>query len=439
MVMITKESAACYERARKAMPAGVNSNGRARKPYPIYYRSGKGAELWDVDGNRYLDLNMGNGAVVLGHGDMRVQEAIREALQTGLTLGVECESAVELAELFLRIVPSMDLVRFTNTGTEAVLHALHIARFATGKMKIAKVEGCYHGWSDEIFVSAFPDVKNAGPVDAIVPIPGMDGLNPGGVENVVVMPFNDVEQTRAVIEANAKDLAAVILEPVMVDIGFVSPTDEYLSTVRDLCTKHDIVLIFDEVLTSFRLAPGGAQEFYGVVPDLAVYGKAMSNGYPIAAVAGKDSIMRLTEPGNGPAFVGTYNGHAIPVAAALATLPLLADGSVQRTLTARTDRLARAFGDAARRIGITAQFHGSVGHIHWYFTDTPVKDYRSAATTDLQLYSAFASALQERGVLASSRPLSHHHLSLAHDDAVIEELEVLFETALKDASTAVSK
>jgi len=240
MSFSAEESARLFDRSYKVTPAGVHSNGRARKPHPRYFRAARGAEVWDVDGNRFLDLSMGNGAIILGHGYPRVHDAVREAIDVGLTIGLEWERTTELAEKFLQTVPTMDLVRFTNTGTEATLHALHIARFATGKVRIAKVEGCYHGWADEVFVSAFHNVKDAGSLDDIIPLPGAGGLNPAVVENVTVMPFNDIERTREVFEKDAKRLAAVIVEPVMVDIGFVPATKEYLSTLRELCKKHGV-------------------------------------------------------------------------------------------------------------------------------------------------------------------------------------------------------
>ena len=379
------ESKRHFDRAYRVIPAGVSSNSRFRSPHPLYFRSAKGAEIWDVDANRYIDLILGNGAVVLGHGDPRVEAAVREALESGLTIGVEWERVVELAELFLKIVPTVDMVRFTNTGTEATLHALQIARAATGRNRIAKVEGCYHGWTEPVFVSIFHDPAQAGPVSAMTSVPGTPGLHPSGVEGTAVFPFNDVEHAVAVIEANAGDLAAVIVEPVMIDIGYVEARREYLYALKDACQRNGIVFILDEVLTSFRLAPGGAQAFYELAPDLAIYGKAMSNGYPLAAVAGKEELMRLTEPGKGPTFVGTFNGHAIPVAAALATLPLLADGTAQRTLQERTERLRRFFEQAARDRGLPGRLAGGAGHFQWYFNAEPVVDYRTAMSSDVRL------------------------------------------------------
>ena len=423
MKQTTTRSKDLFERAKRLVPAGVSSNSRFQKPHPLYFSSAKGAEIWDADGNRYIDLILGNGAVVLGHGDPRVEEALRKGIETGLTIGVEWERMVELAEVFLDIVKTVDMVRFTNTGTEAMLHALQIARAATGRSQIAKAEGCYHGWTDPVFVSAFHDPAKGGPLSAMASIPGTPGLNPAGVEGTVVFPFNDIENSVAVIEANAKSLAAVIVEPVMIDVGYIQGRRAYLHALRDVCDKNGIVFILDEVLTSFRLAPGGAQAFYEVTPDLAIYGKAMSNGYPLAAVAGKEELMRLTEPGKGPTFVGTYNGHTLPVSAALATLPLLADGSAQRILEERTVRLRSFFESAASNRGLPGTLAGGAGHFQWYFNPKPVTDYRTAMTSDSAVCASFAAGLVERGILVGTGLLSHQAVSLAHNEAVLEEIE----------------
>ncbi len=422
MTRNTERSAALYQRAYRAVPSGVHSGTRARAPHPLYFERARGAEAWDADGNRYVDLIMGNGAVLLGHGDARVNDAVRAVLDAGLSAGVEWERSVELAELFLKLVPTMELVRFTNTGTEAVTHALHVARHHTGRARVAKVEGSYHGWTDELFVSCWPDMTKNGSPDAPVPLPGSPGLHPALAQSTLVLPFNDVAHTAALIERHAAELAAVILEPVLIDVGYIAATTAYLQALRDLCTRHGIVLIFDELLTGFRLAPGGAQEAYGIVPDLATYGKALANGFPMAALAGREAFMRLTEPGRGPAFVGTFNGHAVPLAAALATLPLLRDGSAQRTLDARSDRLKEAFQRDATQWGVPAQLVGAGGHLHWYFTDETIADYRSASATDRKAYAAFNAALAERGFLVMANPLSHHAISLAHDEPILDEL-----------------
>lgn len=423
-----------FQEAIKSIPAGVSSNSRVQKPHPIYFESAKGAELFDIDGNRFIDLNLGNGAVILGHKDPEVTRQVAEVLATGLTIGVENTLTKKLAEEFLSTVPSMDMVRFTNTGSEAVLHALHIARFATGKEKIAKSEGSYHGWVDETFVNVFHDISKAGSLDNIITVPSTAGLHKNAIDDICVFPFNDTTRTKKVIEENSENLAAVILEPIMIDIGYVPANKEYLENIREMCSDLNILLIYDEVLTSFRVAPGGAQEFYTITPDLGIYGKALANGYPLAAISGKEQYMRMTEPGKGPAFVGTFNGHIVPITAALATIPVLKDISTQQVLDERTQRLKKSFSKSAESFGISAKFYGGGGHFHWYFTDSEVYDYRSAKKSNEQIYASFASSLFDQGVLVSENSISHHAISLAHDDQILEELEEYFHKALEHVS-----
>jgi len=436
MTFNIQTSANHYKRANNLTPSGVHSSTRAKAPHPIYFSRGKGGEVWDVDGNRYLDLIMGNGAIMLGHGDEAVKESVQNALGTGLSTGIESELAVEVAQQFLDIVSTMDMVRFANTGTEAVMHALHVARHHTGKVRLAKMEGSYHGWSDELFISCWPDMSKNGSLDAPLSLAGSLGLHPAMVDSTMVLPFNDVERTQKLIEQHANELAAVILEPILIDIGYIPPTTEYLKALRELCTKHNIVLIFDELLTGFRVAPGGASQAYGVVPDLATYGKVLANGYPMAALAGKENMMRLTEPGQGPVFVGTFNANVIPLAAAHATLPQLKDGSAQATLNDRTQTLKSTFAAEAMSLNISAQLVGEGGHLHWYFSDQEITDYRSATSSNVNAYAAFNQVLSDSGVLVMANPLSHHAISLGHNDAVITEIGEIFSEGLKAAASA---
>lgn len=426
-----------YDACAPRVPAGVSSNTRARAPHPIYFEKADGCYAFDADGNRFVDILMGNGAILLGHNRAEVQDAVRAATAAGLTTGIEAAAACALAEAFLSIVKTMDMVRFTNTGTEAVLHALRLARFATKRRRIAKVEGSYHGWSDEAFVSVWPDLSRAGAVDAIRPLAGTPGQRDDLVAETLVLPFNDIENSVAAIERNAGELAAVILEPVLIDIGFIPATKAYLQALRDACDKHGIVLIFDELLTGFNVAPGGVQELLGVVPDLATYGKALGNGYPIAALAGRRALMEMLAPGCGPVFVGTFNGHAISVAAARASLALLADGSVAAAIDRRLAGLKDTFHASAAELGISAVMQGHGSHFQWYFTGTEVVDYRSAATSNATAYRAFIQSLFEQDILVLPNPLSHHALSAAHGDDVTARLGEAFRIGLIAAREAL--
>lgn len=433
--MKTSTSASLFERARYLIPAGTHSNSRAAVPHPYYFARAKGDQLWDVDGNEWIDFIMGNGAVILGHGDEEVTRAVVEALGEGLGAGVESELSVTAAERFLSLVPGADQVRFTNTGTEAAMHAVHLARAVTGKPGIAKIEGAYHGWWDEVFVSTWPDLNKAGAAHAPEPLPGGAGLREEAVKGAVVIPFNDLEAAEAILTKQKDYVAALLIEPAMIDVGFIPPEPGYLAGLRALTTELDILLIFDELLTGFRLARGGAQERYEVTPDLSLWSKGLANGFPVAALAGKREFIERSAPGpdNAP-FVGTFNGYRPGLAACLATLERLADGQLIATLEARSTALAEAFNAKARELGVPAQLQAGGGHFQPYFTDQKVRDYRSAATTDAQAYALWQQELAENGLLVAPKALLHCAFSTAHSDASLERLlEVSSQALMKIA------
>ncbi len=379
---------------------------------------------------------MGNGAIMLGHNHPVVQEAVADALTAGITCGLETESAYRAARLFLQLVPSVDQVRFTNTGTEAMLHALQIARSATGRRRIAKTEGAYHGWADSLFVSTWPDLSKAGPELAPHALPGTGGLDPQVVQDTLVLPFNQTEAAEQLLRASAHEIAAVVIEPTLIDVGFVPAQPEFMSMLRRVCDEMEIVLLFDELLTGFRLARGGAEEHYDIRADLAIYGKALGNGYPVAAVAGKENVMAWSAPGPGRAsFVGTFNGHAVNMAAVEATLNQLADGSATATLQARTKRLIDAFAASAARHGVAASMRGAGGHIHWYFAPNAPETYRQAAQASPSRYAAFIRVLAENDFMVFPNYLLHHAISLAHDEAVLDRLIDAMDQGLQAAGS----
>ena len=434
--MQSEHSRALFERGSKSVPTGTHSNSRAATPHPRYYTRAEGAYLWDVDGNRWTDYVMGNGAVILGHGDQHVNEAVRQALEAGLGAGVESELSITVAEKFLQLVPKAEQVRFTNTGTEAAMHAIHIARAVTKRPGLAKMEGAYHGWWDEVFVSTWPDLMKAGNARAPKPLPGGSGLREDAVRGAVVVPFNDLEATRNILSAHRDQTAALFVEPTMIDVGFIPPEPSYLQGLRDITQELGIILIFDELLTGFRVSLGGAQEKYGVTPDLSMWGKALANGFPIAALAGRRDIMERSAPGldNAP-FVGTFNGYRPALAACLATLEQLEDGAVVRRLGERSNELARRFDEMARESGVPATLHAGGGHFQPYFTSQKVNDYRSAATTDGTRYSVWRDTLAENGMLVASKALLHSAFSVAHSD---DDLEA-FLTASQGAFDKIKK
>lgn len=436
MTVVVGESERLYAAARRLVPTGTHSNSRLRAPHPLYFERAAGAYLIDVDGNRYLDCTMGNGAVLLGHAHPEVNAAVAEALGAGLTTGYETPAAVEAVELLASMIPEFGKARFANSGTEAAMHALRIARAATGRERAAKPEGGYHGWSDPVWVSCWGAPEAIGPAERPSSPPGSAGLSRHASETLV-LPFNDVEATEQLLREHAADLAAVFVEPVLIDLGFIPATQAYLERLRSLTRELGIVLVFDELLTGFRLAPGGARETYGVTPDLTLYGKALANGFPLAAVEGSPELLDLTDPtaGGSVSFVGTFNGHAISVAAAAASLRLLRDGTAQARLAQLTERLQTGLARLGETHGVPVVPAAGAGHFQPYFTDAPVTDYRSAATSSPAAYAAFAGACARAGILVAEKPLLHSALSTAHDEDDVDRIL----TAAKEAFAEIAE
>ena len=420
MTETVNRSEMLYAQALRSVPGGAHSNTRASTPPVRYYARGAGSRLWDVDGGEWTDFVMGNAAVLLGHGHPAITEAVHEAMQDGLGAGVESELSVIAAERFLRSVHTAEQVRFTNTGTEAALHAVHLARVVTGRLGMAKMEGAYHGWWDDLYVSTWPDLSRAGPSGRPTTLPGAGGLR-REAEGTLVLPFNDLAAARSLLTERADDMAALFIEPVMIDIGFVEPGPGYLQGLRELTRELGILLIFDELLTGFRLGPAGAQGKYGVTPDLSLWSKGLANGFPVAALAGRRDLMERTGPGaNNAPFIGTFNGFRPALAACVASLDLLHDGRVAAELDAKTQALKREFDAIAHKHGIPARLQGGGGHLQPYFTLEPVRNYRSASASDAALYRAWAAEMGEQRLLVAHGPLLHSAFSAAHSDLDFE-------------------
>jgi glutamate-1-semialdehyde 2,1-aminomutase len=431
---MTEASAALYRRAAVHVPGGVHSDTRFTQPHPRYFARAEGAHVWDVDGVRWLDCTMGNGSVLLGHAHPEVDAAVAGAVRDGLTTGLETPAAVSAVERLAAIVPDFGQVRFANTGTEAVMHALAIARHVTGRQRIAKAEGAYHGWLDPVWVSTWPTADQLGPQSRPGVPPSSAGLSAVAADTVVV-PFNDLAATAALLREHAGELAALVVEPVLIDIGYVPATAAYLQGLRELTDELGIVLIFDELLTGFRLAPGGAREVYGVVPDLTTYGKALGNGYPIAAVEGRRELMATTDPVGGPVgWVGTYNGHGSAVAAADASLAVLATGEPQAYLEKLLGTLRDGFVELSTRYSIPVVLAGAGGHFQPYFLAGPVGSYREAMRTDAQRYATLRAAAERHHILLPGKPLLHAALSTAHTDEDVSALLAAAEEAFAQLS-----
>jgi len=417
-----------YECARHVITGGVHSGVRFQEPHPIYFKRAKGSRIWDVDKNEYIDCIVNMGACVLGHGDPKVLDAVTRQLSTGLTAGLESELSVRAAEGISQLVPSAEIVKFSNTGTEAVMHAIQIARGFTGKNRIIKIEGGYDGWYDFTLVSVHPRSEETGPPEAPAVVSGSRGISSAATRETIVIPYNNLDAAETLVRKFAKEAAALIVEPVAFNMGCVLPREGYLKGLREITERHDVLLIFDEVISGFRMAPGGAQSYYKVTPDLSVFGKAIANGFPVSAVVGKREIMEITDPKKGKvAFMGTYNASQASLAACDASVRQLADGKVQSHLHRASEMLVKGFDEAARAAGIAARMQGIGGKFQVYFANHEVTDYRSAALSDEEKYAVFQRAMINRGIYfyhGASFPthLFHHGVSYAHSDEDLESI-----------------
>ncbi len=413
-----KKSQQLYEVAKHLTPGGVHSNVRWMNPHPMYFKKASGSKIHDVDGNEYLDFISNYGALVLGHGDMDVISTVKEHLDCGLTTGTESELTIEVAQLMKKLVPCCERVRFSNTGTEAVMHAIHIARGYTGKQRILKFEGHYHGWYDYILCSNRYPYENW---QLPKPYLTANGLCNDVENSTLVSRWNDIDFLENLIVQNKDEIAAVIMEPVNHNIGCALPEEGYLQKVRELTTKHNILLIFDEVITGFRVSPGGAQEYFGVTPDLATFGKAIANGFPLSALGGKKEVMEVISPTqNNVGFGGTYNSNQLVMAAGLATLEKLQTGVVQTKLNRMTNNLVTGFNQRADAAKVDARMQGFSGKFQVYFTDKKVVDLRTARTTNEEIYKRFQESLFQKGILWSTSNFSHPSVTAAFSDEDIE-------------------
>ncbi len=413
-------SKSLFEVAKEITPGGIHSNVRWMEPHPMYFSKGSGSRIWDVDGNEYLDCVANYGALILGHGDPDVTRAVKEQLDNGLTAGVETELSVEVARKMTQVIPCCEMVRFSNSGTEAVMHAIHIARGYTNKERIVKAEGHYHGWYDYVYCSNRYSYKGW-PLPK--PYPSSEGLCEDLSRKTLVVPWNDLENMETLINDYKDEIAAVIMEPVNHNIGCALPKKGYLEGVRELTERNNILLIFDEIITGFRVSPGGAQKFYQVTPDLATFGKAIANGFPLSAVAGKRKVMEVISPSlNKVSFGGTYNGHQLVIAAASATLEKLKTGEVQRHLNRLTEKLVNGFNSIATETGVAARMQGIGGKFQVYFTSQEVVDWRTASGVDQQRYKRFRDSLLQKGILWSYSCFSHPSVTAAYCDEDVNRI-----------------
>jgi glutamate-1-semialdehyde 2,1-aminomutase len=418
--MSFNQSITLYERSCQSLSGGISSNVRSKSyPVPLFYSHGSGPYIFDVDGNRYVDYCLGQGPLLLGHSHPAVVGAVLQQVQTGQLYAGQHELEPAVSELLQRLVPCAERVRFSSSGSEAVHIALRLARAYTGRSRIIKFEGHYHGWFDDILV-------NTGSPDALVHDDGTievalesRGQSPTACSDLVVLPWNDLAALGRVMNGCGSDVAAVIMEPVMCNNGCIPPVPGFLEGVRDLCCRAGALLIFDEVITGFRLAPGGAQEYFGVVPDLATFGKAIASGFPISCLAGRRDVMQLIADGT-VVHAGTYNSNPVCMAAALATLQEVtqAPGVYERLF-----RLGRILIDEMRAVathkGTPVLIHGvgPVFHVAYTARDA-VRNYREHLQGDPERYFSFANRLQSAGVRVIPRGI--WYVSVAHADEDID-------------------
>lgn len=404
-----------WQRARRVLPGGVSSNVKMEeRPQPLFFTRAEGSRLYDCDGNAYIDYTCGYGPVILGHAHPAVVTAVQQAAARGFIFGGQHEGEILLAERMAAMIPCVEMVRYNCTGSEAVAAAVRLARAATGRNTVIRFAGHYHGWLDEELIATHPDG------DEMTPAPESAGQPASALAHTVVAPWNDVAALERLLAARG-DVAAVLMEPIMCNSGVIMPAPGYLEGVRDLCTRFGTVLIFDEVITGFRVHAGGAQALLGVTPDLATFGKAMANGFPLSAVGGRREIMDLISDGT-VVHAGTFNGNPLAMAAALATIDELGRdaGEAYRRLTGLGTRLMEGIRGAASAAGVPVLLQGPGPVFYMWLTDAPaVSDYRAAARISGESYAWFAAAMLAAGVRVI--PGGRWYLSCSHTDEDIDQ------------------
>jgi glutamate-1-semialdehyde 2,1-aminomutase len=411
-----EESARRIARNAQWMAGGVNSNFRLNiSPTPLVFERAEGPYLFDVDGNRLIDYYLGMGPMILGHSPETLRAAIHDQIDKGILFAGQSELEAEAARLVCNLVPCAERIRFGSSGSEVVQGAIRLARAATGRRIILKFEGHYHGWFDNILWSTAPGLNAAGPAEAPVPVAGSAGQDPQAADGIEILVWNDLDRLEQRLSRG--DVAGVIMEPAMCNAGAIHPAPGYLEGAREACTRTGTILIFDEVITGFRLSAGGAQALFGVTPDLATFGKAIANGFPVAALAGRADLLDLFATG-GVVHGGTYNSQCLSMAATVATLSELTP-ALYETIDRRGRRLMDGIRMALEDAGIQAVVTGFPGIFHVGFgLAAPARHYRDLTRIDRPAYVAFTTALLKRGVRALER--GAWFLSREHDEAVID-------------------
>ena len=412
-------SKALFEKALAYIPGGVNSPVRAFRAVggtPVFINRAQGAYLYDEDGNQYIDLINSWGPMILGHANPDVEVAVVEALRGSSSFGGPTAREVEMAELICSMMPSVEKVRMVNSGTEATMSAIRLARGYTGKDKFIKMEGCYHGHGDSFLIAAGSGALTFGTPDS-------PGVTRGTAKDTLIAPYNDIQSIEKLITENKDEIAAIILEPVAGNMGCVPPLPTYLQDLRRLCDQHDIILIFDEVMTGFRLAPGGAQELYGVRPDLTTMGKIIGGGLPVGAYGGKREIMESVSPA-GPVYqAGTLSGNPLAMAAGVTMLKFLKqNGYIYKQLNETTTRLVDGIRSINKEAGIAATVNVTGSMFTLFFTDQEVTDFTTAKTSDTARFGRYFQAMLRAGVYLAPSQFEAMFISAAVSEDIVDRI-----------------
>lgn len=415
--MIINKSNNLFERAKKVIPGGVNSPARAFKSVggkPIFFESAFGSNLTDVDGNNYIDYVGSWGPFILGHNHPIVIEALSKQILKAVSFGAPCEAEVELAEFLCKNIPSLEMVRMVSSGTEATMSAIIVARGYTGFDKIIKFEGCYHGHGDSFLIKAGSGLMTLGE-------PNSPGVTKGTAQDTLVANFNDIESVKNLFKLNDDKIAAVIIEPICGNMGVIKSNPVFLKNLRELCTEKGTVLIFDEVMTGFRVAFGGASEVYGIIPDMVTYGKIIGGGLPVGAYGGKSYLMEKVSPLGAVYQAGTLSGNPLAVTAGLATLQTLINENPYPKLEVITNEIESQLKYFGNKYSIDNCINRSGSMITLFFTKSEVVDFNSASSSDTKLFAKFFNGMLSKGIYLPPSQFEAWFVSSTHDTIAIEK------------------
>lgn len=432
MITNHNNSQALMKRAMKVIPLGVSSNFRywGENATPVVSRA-EGGYLWDVDGNRYIDYRLGFGPIILGHANEDVDNHVRESIADGTVYALTSERETRVAEKMVEMVPGLDMVRFANSGTEATMHAIRLARAYTGREIVLKFEGQYHGMHDYVLWStARSEAAMLGNIRSPIPIASTSGIPSAIRDLIIVLPFNDFEVIEQTLKQSWFDVACIIVEPMLGNAASIEPLPGYLEHLRKLCDEYGIVLIMDEVKTGFRVARGGAQELYGITPDLAAYAKSMGNGYPVAAFGGKREIMKHV--GKGVAHGGTYSANNVVMAAAEKTLEILSTTQALEDVAERGKQLQRGISDILEARSLPFVFTGHPSMFGVTFAENQPKDFRDWAASNHDQYDAILEAMVKRGAMPEPDSLEPWFFCRAHSQQDIDDTLTAFEDSVEE-------